>query len=1350
MKTKFFIIINLFFMISNIFCLYFIYPNAITLNNGNIFVIHKYGVTVCDSSFSNILKNIYNFTDNEILKDENDLSKITISKFDDGFIVSMIINKIYIFNISGELEFKGNEIINEEDIYFSLVPHKIYDNKYYYLLGFIYQNLIYLQYYSYYNINKDNKLIAYKYNLKDRYYDSGYSYNEYYITNKGLTCQFVKNSIVEVINCFYHIVISSDYFLSLAKLKINGESIDIYDKNIHVQWHFIKYIKSVISYSRTKILFCIHQSSGNDNYGLYNINDNSFGYYEIDKKCINGYYGLKIDYFQETEEIAFSCLNEDGDIQFFFFDKELEYSYKQIYKLTGCESINGYSLLYSINKKDYYILSDLKCKGKKYSYMKLFDDLQEIEEEKEIKEEEKEKEKEEQKEEEIIKEEKEKKKEEQKEEEKKNEKKDEIEEEEREEEKTKITEENKEEIENEKNECKELEKCELCNKESLDYNLCITCNNNKGYYLLNKYSDISNSKRDRYIDCVNNITKPSNFYFNFENKEYRICFELCSTCNYGGDGNENNCTSCEKNYILRPDYINSTNCVIKCSYFYFYNSNNQYKCTSFARCPEIYNLFIKEKGKCIDKCPNDDIYKYQYDGKCYKECPNDTKIIENEYICKDLDINNCFLNENEFVYLNENLTEIEVEKIAKIYAIEFQYTINHVSLYKNEIYSISLYKNNDCVIKLSLEIPEIDFFECHSKLKKAYNIEDNLIIAIITKKINGVNYPKIISYSLYDPTLGEKLPIDDICKNDKFIIYENLFIRLNNTKNNNLDKIFSLSCQKIDIFNLSSEFYTDICYNFESPIKGKDIALKDRILLFYPNITLCEDGCQIKGINLTTFKAKCECILNDLINYNKFINNLLYHTQIVEIKDFLSQTNIEVIKCYKYIFLFKYYKKCTGCFIIFTLIIIQIILTIIYYCKSIFLIKKYLFEITAKYLRFLVIEKNIDLSNNNKILLKNKDKHMILDEPPKKKKKLNDKENEIIKTRKTRKSKEKKVYVKSNKIQIKANNYQLNNIFIFNNNINNDNNSKNNKNLIYDKTSKKFNSKSFKKKYKNKSFISLKKTKHSLEEMFINSNEKLNIYNLSKSKFPQNNISNLILNLKVDININIEEYLNTDPDDMDYDDAFKKDKRKFCEYYSNKLKINQIILNIIWKDEPLRPKYLKMLLIILEIDLYFFINGLFFDEEYISQIFYISEEKVLSFMERLINRLLYITLVGIIINYIIECFFVDEKKIKGIFKREKDFPVVLKYEIALVIKNIIKRYTSFILLSFFITFFTFYYVICFNNVYPSMKNEWIKTSILIIFIMQILSILKCLLETIIRFASFRCKSEKMYKISLLL
>ena len=51
------------------------------------------------------------------------------------------------------------------------------------------------------------------------------------------------------------------------------------------------------------------------------------------------------------------------------------------------------------------------------------------------------------------------------------------------------------------------------------------------------------------------------------------------------------------------------------------------------------------------------------------------------------------------------------------YAREFDYTNKHVMLYKNEFYSIILYKDGQCLSGLNLNIDEIDFGECNIKLK---------------------------------------------------------------------------------------------------------------------------------------------------------------------------------------------------------------------------------------------------------------------------------------------------------------------------------------------------------------------------------------------------------------------------------------------------------------------------------------------------------------------------------------------------------------------------------------------------------------------------------------------------------
>ena len=236
-------------------------------------------------------------------------------------------------------------------------------------------------------------------------------------------------------------------------------------------------------------------------------------------------------------------------------------------------------------------------------------------------------------------------------------------------------------------------------------------------------------------------------------------------------------------------------------------------------------------------------------------------------------------------------------------------------------------------------------------------------------------------------------------------------------------------------------------------------------------------------------------------------------------------------------------------------------------------------------------------------------------------------------------------------------------------------------------------------------------------------------------------------NMKNDINIDMNEYMKTDPDTMDYHDAIRMDKRTFCQYFVSKIMSEQLILSTFCNNDILKPKSVKILLLILDIDLYLCINGLFFNENYISEMLESENDTVGSFINRIIDRIFIITFTGVIINYITDFFYVEENKIKKLFKREKDNFLILKYEIIQAVKDVYIRFNIFFIISGVIMIFSLYYVFCFNNVYPSIAFEWIKSSLIIIFVMQIIPILFSFFDTSIRFISFKCKSERLFRLS---
>ena len=58
----------------------FTYPSAITLSNGNIFVVEKFGIYICDHTLSYIIKTEFTFSEEDQIKNEEEYSRIILKK----------------------------------------------------------------------------------------------------------------------------------------------------------------------------------------------------------------------------------------------------------------------------------------------------------------------------------------------------------------------------------------------------------------------------------------------------------------------------------------------------------------------------------------------------------------------------------------------------------------------------------------------------------------------------------------------------------------------------------------------------------------------------------------------------------------------------------------------------------------------------------------------------------------------------------------------------------------------------------------------------------------------------------------------------------------------------------------------------------------------------------------------------------------------------------------------------------------------------------------------------------------------------------------------------------------------
>ena len=305
--------------------------------------------------------------------------------------------------------------------------------------------------------------------------------------------------------------------------------------------------------------------------------------------------------------------------------------------------------------------------------------------------------------------------------------------------------------------------------------------------------------------------------------------------------------------------------------------------------------------------------------------------------------------------------------------------------------------------------------------------------------------------------------------------------------------------------------------------------------------------------------------------------------------------------CYKYIF--KYFTRSIGGFISFVLIIINIICIIFYFLFGLPKLKIYILSMMESYLSFLNKNK-LGLNNAppRKRSLKNE---VIANKIEKSNKKVRINPSDVKKEGKGKKNAKRlntgNDLIKKEKLKTPVGKPVL---------ISTKLKSENQKDIII----------SLKESKENKSKLKLLDDTTKIQNKKENENQ-VQIFETKDDKF-------------------FEEYLATNPDDMELDDALVKDKRTFSECLIENLKEKQMIAFTFFSDDPVKIRIMRIMLFTLNINLYFVITGLFFSEEYITELYKIGgkKENFFSYIPRYIDKLIYTTLVSIIIGYIVELF----------------------------------------------------------------------------------------------------------------
>ena len=751
---------------------------------------------------------------------------------------------------------------------------------------------------------------------------------------------------------------------------------------------------------------------------------------------------------------------------------------------------------------------------------------------------------------------------------------------------------------------------------------------------------------------------------------------------------------------------------------------------------EEYNIYPNHILNKEDEIEQKNFVKNTYEGKIgyfniifsqelTKNCGHNNSYCN---LCLKNNLSYCLLCQNKYDFLGkgkvckEETYDIEdiINNLYKNITLSNEQFIRVYNYIKNEILHGNYSKENLIVqtaqvifqlAKLNeqenanLYISSIDLKKCEKELRDIYDIneEDELIIFKTDIKNEELN-TTYVQYEIYDPYTFIQLNLSH-CKENEIIINIPTYL-----DEKTISLYDSLSKSGYNLFDPNDSFYNDICTTYTSG-NSTDIILSDRKNIIFKNNgdkVLCQNNCKLKNFNSSNQKTVCECSVEYKVK-EPDLNEIKFKFSQKELtKSFLTtlkNSNFLVMKCYKLVFNIKNINKNIGLIIMSIIFILFIILILSNFFWENNMINKIIYSIVQ--IKFFECNKN----KGKKKSLSNIEEYQEYD----------------IKNNKIKNMPKKEKNHKNKKRQ--KNNNERNRISIFKKEKNTKNllsqssngneNKSLNKNLKNNKTKKLNNIKA----KKNKK-LNIKKKSNSnqlIQEIKINNNSKSNknelinnkkydinnfdnsyAFNLIKKRFPKE-IKNTRNIEQIKINKLNDYELNT----LEYELALEKDKRTYFEYYWSLLKKKNLILFTFIPQEDYNLLSIKISLFLISFSLYFTINGFFFSDETMHNIY--ENNGMLDFIFQ-IQQMLYSTIVCTIINFILKLLSLSEKNILEI-KQQTNFQQVLKK--SKIIEKYIKMkfFIYFILGIIFLSFFC-YFISCFCIVYNNTQIILIEDTLI--------------------------------------
>ena len=856
-------------------------------------------------------------------------------------------------------------------------------------------------------------------------------------------------------------------------------------------------------------------------------------------------------------------------------------------------------------------------------------------------------------------------------------------------------------------------------------NCILTCKNCNGppmiYTIEDKQIIMQNCKEciDGYNllfetnDCYNSSIKEYGFYLSSNDSMYHECDIQCKTCEENFESEEPNCLLCndEEGYFPaenKPSSLCYNESTIRENYYLDESSNKKWV---------LY--YSTSNGTHVRICP-DNTYSFSFNHTCLDTCPQNYEKDEENKKCivKTIDT---LTSINEFKYqIMNNITEF-ANSSKIINGSDFIAVIS----YSDNMNTEEQIKNGKSVVDLG---------NCTQTIKNHYNISDDekLIIVNMEQKYNKTRENKNDENSSVDLGKDMQVEVYDISGNqlDLSVCKEELKILkyIGDVEELNIDLAKDLSGQGIDVFDRNDKFFNDICLQLKN--RSQDIILKDRVADIYQNVDICQKGCIYTGMNYTLMMANCICESSllqididnktNIDNTNDVEENVNLNLIKTILKTSIKQINFNVIPCSNLVFDKKILANNIGFFCMGTMFILQLIFLFVYAIKKLQPIKYFMLIFSHKSYKskYYAIphQKKVNYKNNSTIKKNFKSKIQFLQNENKTTKNF---ENDNINKKKISNTnfdfsnlkinKENNKY-KNDKI-ILTNNFiaSLNQNEIKNENINEIKLDKYKIEVIKTKTYTK------KKKIKN-----LKKNNTEIKNKFIETNGNINNKNNNEINFLSKTDENL--------------------QELEYEESLIYDKRTLLRMYFSFLQDSQIILYTFFSKNYLDLFVIKLSFLIVTFQISFFLNALFYTEDYISEAYH--NNGVLNFISSL-PKSIYSFLFTMIITNLLKTLSNSKSELMRIIIEKRNGQNYINLINIKLIKLRIKLIVYFILIVSLGIFFL-YYVTAFCAVYYNSQKYWIIGCIESFALDSLTAHIICIFLAAFRFISIKKRIKYLY------